>query len=89
MAKNKSVVLNDLHDLQDIDQIKKQARASARDLRNFAGQINNLAHEFVGIANDEVKGARREVTRRIEADPVKAAATAFVAGFLLRAIVWR
>jgi len=89
MAKNKSIVLNDLHDLQDMDKIKKQAHQSASDLRQFAVRLSRLSHDFMDIANDEIKDVRGQVTTRIKADPVRATATAFVAGYLLRAILWR
>ncbi len=89
MAKDKSLVLRNLSDLQDIDKIKKQARQSAKDLQGYAGTISHLAHEFFDIANDEISDVRKQVSTRIHADPVKAAATAFVAGYLLRAIIWR
>ena len=89
MAKNNSVVLNDLHDLQDLEKIKKQARQSAKDLQSYASTISHLAHEFYDIANDEISSVRKEVSTRIHADPVKATAVAFLAGFLLRATIWR
>jgi hypothetical protein len=89
MAKEKATVLNSLSDLQDMDKIKKQARQSAKELQSYASTISHLAHEFFDIANDEISVVRKEVSTRIHSDPVKAVATAFVAGFLIRAIVWR
>ena len=90
MAKNSNTVtLNSLSDLQDLEKIKKQARQSAKDLQSYASTISHLAHEFFDIANDEISDVRKQVSTRIHADPVKATAAAFVAGFLIRAIVWR
>ena len=89
MAKEDSVVFNNLSDLQDIDKIKKQARQSAKDLQNYASTISHLAHEFYDIANDEISDVRKQVSTRIHADPVKAVAVSFIAGYLLRAMIWR
>ena len=72
-----------------MDKIKKQAAQSASDLRQFAVRLSRLSHDFMDIANDEIKDARKQVTTRIKKDPLKATATAFVAGFLIRSIFWR
>lgn len=91
ISNTKTTVLNDLHDLQNVDvnAIKKQARESAQDLRQFAGKINNLAHEFIAIANDEFSDASRKVRTQIKSEPFKATAVAFAAGFLIRSLLKR
>ena len=86
---NKSVIVNDLRELQDMRQFKKQARESAMELREYAGKVNKLAHDFLGIANDEISEASDRVRARIKKEPLKAAATAFLVGYLLRAITRR
>jgi hypothetical protein len=87
--KNKNVILNDLKDLQDLKQLKKQARESASELREYAGKVNKLAHDFLGIANDEIHEVGERVRTRIEDEPLRAAAAAFVIGYLFRAITRR
>lgn len=84
-----SIVLNDLHDLQDMDKIKQQARQSASDLRQFAIRMSKLSHDFMDIANDELKDARRQAVVKIKADPIRATVAAFATGYLIRAIFWR
>lgn len=87
--KTKQVILNDLHDLKDVDKLKNQARASAKELNNYAQRFGTLARDFLNIANDEAVEARQVVTKRIKDEPLKSAAIAFIAGYVAHAIFHR
>ena len=84
-------ILHDFSDLnkKDLKAVKTKAKNTAQDLKGRAKELLALSHEYYDYAHDEFEDVSQKLKNRIEAEPVKAAAYAFVAGYLLRALLKR